>query len=247
MDIFTLHNRWNHDEVMGLMGQAVRTFSIVRQPLDLFESLFTYTGLQYTYGVNMTGLARLLLTGKANMTTLNMRRAEQFGRNQMAWDLGIDPVHYDNPHTDKVRDIILRLDQQFEFVLIAERMDESLILLADLFCWPIEWISHLNLNIRKPERKTSIEQILNVEERQALMKFLDLDVAIYQHFTKRFEERLASYNAQDRHRMKRQLQLLKQANDAVSKRCVLDYVGNEELKGKFKETNNNIMGYVVNQ
>ena len=195
----------------------------------------------------MTGLARLLITGKANMTALNTRRAEQFGRNQMAWDYGIDPVHYDIPHTDKVQDLILRLDQQFEFVLIAERMDESLILLADLFCWPIEWISHLDLNIRKPERKTSVDQILNAEERQALIKFLGLDVAIYKHFSKRFEERLARYNSADSHRMKRQLLLLKQANDAVSKRCVLDYVGNEKLKGKFKETNNNIMGYIVNQ
>ena len=131
--------------------------------------------------------------------------------------------------------------------MIAERMDESLILLADLLCWPIGWIDHLDLNIRKPDRKTSLDQLLSKEEREALTEFLGLDVAIYQHFYKRFEERLTRYNSANSRRMEQQLQLLHQANDAVSKRCVLNYVGNEKLEGKFKETNNNIMGYVVNQ
>ena len=131
--------------------------------------------------------------------------------------------------------------------MIAERMDESLILLADLLCWPIEWIAHLDLNIRKPERKTPLDQLLSVKERRALTEFLGLDVAIYQHFYKRFQERLARYNSGDSRRMERQLQLLHRANDAVSKRCVLNYVPNEKLQGKFKETNNNIMGYIINQ
>ena len=116
MDVFTLHNRWNYKEVIGLMGQTAKMFSVVRQPLDLFESLYTYTGLQSTYGVNMTDLARLLIAGKANKTVLQMRRAELFGRNQMAWDFGIDPVYYDDYNSDIVRFLIAKLDQQFELV-----------------------------------------------------------------------------------------------------------------------------------
>lgn len=127
--------------------------------------------------------------------------------------------------------------------MIAERMDESLVLLADLLCWPIEWISHLDLNIRKPERKEA-DFKLNDEERQVLTDFLRLDVAIYQYFNKRFEERIASY---DSRRMAEQLSLLRQKNQELIDRCVINHVGNEQLEGNFKETSNAIMGYVVNE
>jgi hypothetical protein len=127
--------------------------------------------------------------------------------------------------------------------MIAERMDESLVLLSDLLCWPIEWISHLDLNIRKPERKEA-DFKLNDEERQVLTDFLRLDVAIYQYFNKRFEERIASY---DSRRMAEQLSLLRQKNQELIDRCVINHVGNEQLEGNFKETSNAIMGYVVNE
>ena len=128
--------------------------------------------------------------------------------------------------------------------MIAERMDESLILLADLLCWPIEWIAHLDLNIRKPDRKEADSKLLNEQERRVLTDFLQLDVAIYQHFKKRFEERLTSY---DSRRMAEQLRLLRQKNEELADRCVINHVGNEQLEGKFKETSNAIMGYVINE
>ena len=45
--------------------------------------------------------------------------------------------------------------------------------------------------------------------------------------------------------MEREVQLLRDANERLRQRCVLDHVGNERLSGKFKETNDDIMGYVV--
>ena len=127
--------------------------------------------------------------------------------------------------------------------MIAERMDESLVLLADLLCWPIEWVSHLDLNMRKPELKESVSKLLNEEERQVLADFLRLDVTIYQYFSKRFEERLASY---DRQRMAQQLTLLRRKNKELVDRCVINRVGNEQLEGNFKESNNAVMGYIIN-
>ena len=125
--------------------------------------------------------------------------------------------------------------------MITERLDESLVLLADLLCWPIEWVSHLDLNMRKPELKES--HLLNEEERQVLANFLQLDVTIYQYFRKRFEERLASY---DKHRMAQQLSLLRGKNKELVDRCVINYVDNEQLEGDFNEGNNAVMGYIIN-
>lgn len=49
VDIFTLHNRWNREQVMALMGPSTFAFSVVRDPVDQFESLYNYMGLSATY------------------------------------------------------------------------------------------------------------------------------------------------------------------------------------------------------
>ena len=131
-------------------------------------------------------------------------------------------------------------------VMIAERMEESLVLLAHLFCWPLEWVTHLDLNVRKPEMKAEAGQQLNEEDRRILAEFLALDVEIYNYFTLRFQVRLTQFNSQDGQRMEKELRLLQQANDKVKEDCVIQKIGNDKLKGKFHEFSNAVMGYVLN-
>jgi hypothetical protein len=130
--------------------------------------------------------------------------------------------------------------------MVAERMEESLVLLAHLFCWPLEWVTHLDLNVRKPEMKAEAGQQLNEEDRRILAEFLALDVAIYNYFKRRFEERMSQFNSEDEQRMEKQLRLLQQANEKVKEDCVIQQVGNDKLKGKFHEFSNFVMGYVLN-
>lgn len=119
MDVFTLHNRWNYAEVVNLMGPSVRTFSIVRHPVDLFESLYSYMDLKGFYGVDLKGFARLLRENRTrNMMRNNKeRKFGYFGRNQLSWDLGIDPIVYDlPPESNQIQKLIAKLDQEFELV-----------------------------------------------------------------------------------------------------------------------------------
>lgn len=132
--------------------------------------------------------------------------------------------------------------------MVSERMDESLVLLAELLSWPLEWVTHLDINVRKPEVKAEAGQQLNTEERHLLTDFLSLDVQIYNHFKRRFEEHLLRFKADYKQRMSKQLRLLKEANKKVKNECIIQHVGNEELMGKFRDAfSNNIMGYVINQ
>ena len=55
------------------------------------------------------------------------------GRNQQLWDLGLLDVS--KPAMVKAR--VEALDRAFHLVMVAERFDESLVLLADLLCWPL--------------------------------------------------------------------------------------------------------------
>ena len=132
--------------------------------------------------------------------------------------------------------------------MIAERMDESLVLLADLLCWPLDWVSHLDLNVRKQELKAQSDNQLSKEDRQILADYLSLDIELYRHFYQRFEDHISRYEFVERGRMDRQVRLLQQANDKVKQQCVVQsQVDNEILKGKFHLPNNAVTGYVINE
>lgn len=240
VDVFTLHNRWNYNETLALLGSSVITFTIVRDPVNQFESLYSYMGLSLTYGMDLKSFIRVL-KDKLNLTDTSRRGSNGlFGRNQIAFDLGINPSEFDNEF--KINKRIEQLDKQFDLVMIAERMEESLILLADLLCWPLEHVKYLELNVRKPEKYV----ILSKDERETLAHWLNVDSKIYNYFNGKFDDRIAEFNVRTKlHSLENQLKLLQQLNNDLKSRCVIQRVGNEKLKGKFLETNNNIMGYLI--
>ncbi len=90
MHLFTLHNRWNYLEVRRLMGTDTTTFSIVRNPVDLFESLYGYMRMSRRFGISIHRFIQLIGQKKQDKIT-NRRINNIYGRNQLAWDLGIGP------------------------------------------------------------------------------------------------------------------------------------------------------------
>lgn len=46
---------------------------------------------------------------------------------------------------------VARADDQFELVLVAERMEESLVLLADYLCWELRDVIVLHVNSLRDE------------------------------------------------------------------------------------------------
>jgi hypothetical protein len=172
----------------------------------------------------------------------------------MAWDMGLSPENFDDEIA--ITKEIERLDREFDLVMVANRMEESLVLLKHLLNWPLENVVHLNLNRRKPEKSS----VLSVEERKVLSDWLAADVRIYEHFSRRFEEKVAEFNRKHStmpaflaalfkmdSAMERERQLLEKAYKQLYDTCVIQELGNEKLKGIFKEYNNNIMGFDVNQ
>ena len=50
---------------------------------------------------------------------------------------------------------ISKIDEDFDLVMITERMEESLVLLADLLCWPLAYMASLKKNSRMDSAKVS--------------------------------------------------------------------------------------------
>lgn len=226
------------------MGKSTFTFTIIRDPVDQFESLYVYMGLNKFYGKDFIDFVRALKKNKYNVTDVNRRAVGGlFGRNQIAFDLGMSPAEFDNKPLI-IKEWIEQLDKQFELVLIAEKMEQSLILLADFLCWPLEYVTHLELNARKPEMNVRLTQ----DERDSLAKWLNVDTMLYRHFSQRLDDHVTNFNERNKPDwMEEQMQILRRLNSQVVERCVIERVGNEKLKGKFLETSNSIMGYLIHQ
>ena len=50
---------------------------------------------------------------------------------------------------DYVKKAVAEMDNIFDLVLVSDYFDESMVLLSDLLCWPIEEFACLTLNARK--------------------------------------------------------------------------------------------------
>ena len=61
----------------------------------------------------------------------------------------------DLQNIEEVKVKVLQVDSDFDFVMISERFEESLILLAELLCWPLEYVTGLKHNVRKDILKVS--------------------------------------------------------------------------------------------
>ena len=157
--------------------------SVVRDPVDLFESMYGYMRMENTYHVGLRQFVQLVGNESAALLT-NRRQSGQFGRNSMAWDWGIQPNLFDN---DVILEQRLRsLDAQFQLVLVAERLEESLVLLRHLLCWPVETVTHLVINQRKRDKIVA----LTAAERQRLRKWLRVDYLLYDHYVQLLDDKV---------------------------------------------------------
>ena len=79
------------------------------------------------------------------------------GLNQQLFDMGM--LERDAFDVDIVKAYIKNFKKEFNFVMIAEYFEESLILLAHYLCWPLEFMVGVSHNVRKSDKKVSNNEI----------------------------------------------------------------------------------------
>ena len=75
-------------------------------------------------------------------------------------------------------------------MLITEKFDESMVLLANKLCWPLEYVKSFKLNARKSSTKTKLSE----KERNILENWQQGDLLLYNHFKTIFEEKVGTKN-----------------------------------------------------
>ena len=82
-DMFIFHSIWNFKEVQKLVPEGP-AITILRDPVDLFESGYVYMGLQRYYSRNINQFAQTF-----SLLRAGRKQKSVFGRNQLLWDLGL--------------------------------------------------------------------------------------------------------------------------------------------------------------
>lgn len=206
------HMRFNHQEVAKLLPQDAVYITILRNPVDLFESSFHYFHRTVPFTWRMNGEDKL---------TEFLKNPEEFYRpdafnsfylkNLLFFDFGFDNnLEADDP---RVMMHIINLTKRFDLVLIAEYFEESLILLKDRLCWSMEDILYFKLNARK---SSSVSQ-LTPELKAKALEWNGADWKLYQHFVAIFWARVEAYG---RDRMKQEVNELRRRNAEMKAICI---------------------------
>ena len=108
-----------------------------------------------------------------------------WGLNQQLWDLGIDNKVVVGDF-ETLEATIEKLDQDFDLVMISERMDESMVLLAEALCLPLRNVSTLKNNVRKADKIAALTD----HDKEVLARFQRPDKELYKHFNKQLDVKI---------------------------------------------------------
>lgn len=138
------------------------------------------------------------------------RRLDKFGLNMQMFDLGFDPTRV--PSRDVLRAEFDRLNRRFDLVMILERFDESLVLLKHLLCWTTDDVAYLKVNALGRRAMHNF----TAEDKARVRALSTLDAALYDHFSKLFDDKVRHFG---KTKMKDEIEQLQKANDFLQREC----------------------------
>ncbi|XP_044030107.1 galactosylceramide sulfotransferase [Siniperca chuatsi] len=208
------HMRFDHQEVAKLLPSDAVSITILRDPVDLFESSFHYYHRTVPLTWKISGGSKLAEFLNNPQIFYSPKAFNSFYlKNLLFFDFGFDNnLEADDP---RVMTDIHNLSKRFDLVLIAEYFEESLILLKDTLCWTTEDILYFKLNARK---SSSVSR-LTPELRAKALQWNGADWRLYQHFNATFWARVEEFG---RERMKQEVKELRRRNAEMKAICIED-------------------------
>ncbi|XP_075728929.1 galactosylceramide sulfotransferase [Rhipicephalus microplus] len=209
--ILAHHNRFStRQEYAKLLGSDVFVTTILREPMAMFESLAATLKLK---GIHIDDFEDA--HGKGHFTSYLSGLRTDYGRigtNQMAFDLGLSTTTMNE--SQAVVEFIRRLNSEIDLVLIAEHMDESLVLLKNALCWTTKDVVSFQQNARSSQLLPSR---IPDKARHAILTANYVDVALYGFFKEKLMEEIAAFGTD---RMKEEVFALRKTRMAMYGDCV---------------------------
>ena len=186
-DILCNHATFNHSKFKELMYDDAFYLAIVRNPLDLFISAAYYYRIR---GYEKETFIHDLITDPEQFEPRYISATRTF--NYMAKDFGyiFNSIHeVKNANESTVASFISKVTKIFDFVMVVEHFDESLVMLKRYLNWSTKDIIYIKKNINRGKAYVTKPVDVTEEDRTAFKKRNHLDYAVYDTFLKLFLNR----------------------------------------------------------
>uniref|UniRef100_H2LVC2 Galactose-3-O-sulfotransferase 3 n=1 Tax=Oryzias latipes TaxID=8090 RepID=H2LVC2_ORYLA len=210
-NVITNHMRFNKTALQHLMPNDTIYITILREPVSMFESLFTYYSRHCeSFRRVPNGSLEVFLNRPYNYYR-PLEYDSSYAHNCLTFDLGGDK---DWPANDVsyAQAFAAELDQVFSLVMISEYFDESLVLLRHLLSWNLEDILYVKLNMRTEDSKKSVAPDLLAKIRA----WNSIDSYLYEYFNATLWRKLSEFGLVH---VEREVQLLRDAQERLMKTC----------------------------
>ena len=175
-NILCSHTVFNKKPMNWLFPREISKYvTIIRNPVDNFESLFNYYHMGTSLGLGddpVVSLEKFL--ERPSSAIIN-------ARNPMMFDLGLNQKYFQS--YTAVTKYINFLNKEFDLVMIMDYFDESLILLKRLMCWEIDDIIHVKVNERLDKERASY---LSDRVKENIKLWNKADVLLFTYFNATF-------------------------------------------------------------
>ncbi|GAB6033610.1 hypothetical protein CHUAL_013673 [Chamberlinius hualienensis] len=236
-NIFTHHTRYNRSEISKIMPANSKYITLLRNPVTLFESLYSYYHLGSSLKMTLDEFVEIDIVSN-KMSDVRNRRVvyNRIGRNQMSFDLGMDIEDFDNP----IQTLILaeQLNSDFDLVMIAERLPESLILLKHLLCWSTFDIIIFHHN----SRQNQFKKIITDELEMGIQYWNAADKYLYDYFYAILEEKIENFGID---KMNEEVIELQDATDYWYEYCVTAELDKKNLTGSNRVYSPQVLGFQI--
>ena len=233
--LFSYHTRYNRTDAKDIMANGTLYITILREPLSLYKSMYKYYRLDKTYNLTFKQFSGLSNEQKNKFPRLYGK----FGRNQMLFDLGLSSDKFDD--LNSVVNYIRVIHENFHLVMIAERLEESLLLLKTLLCCDTDDITSFKCNSRNNQEK---EEPLTVEEIINLKNWLKADYMLYDYFSEKLERSLLNFNPGF---LYEEISKLRYRNKYWFQRCVETITGWENLIPRYRPFGRSTLGFKLKE
>lgn len=138
----------------------------------------------------------------------------------MFYDLGFNNTSDNDEYIAKS---IREIQRTFDLVLIAEHMDISMLLLAELMRWPLKDMAYLSLN------KRLTRPTISPDLAKKIRQWNKADSEIYRYFSLVFWEKVEKYK---KARLEKDLQTLQHIRESTQQYCISSVIPNSQNKEK---------------
>ncbi|XP_063684643.1 galactosylceramide sulfotransferase-like isoform X2 [Bolinopsis microptera] len=234
------HGTFQPDAEHTIMPKETSFYStIVRSPVSQFKSAFSFFGgerkMRKRYGkVSMDELIGHYLDQQPAPTEYDAPHSV-YSINGIAADLGwyaFSESMAGSTLQEKINAFIEHLDQEMDFVMITDRMNESLILLKEYLGWNMTDIVYLNRMVSSKPKVTMSE-----ETKARILKYQVIDVQIFDHFNKTFELHLDRVG---REKVASQVKKFEEMRESFENKC---FNKNMTVKGPYGSVSWEITDY----